>query len=78
MRFTTRILKLIFHSLKKSTYLLSKGLLWLYVKKKKLKKYMIACSYGTSLLVFNSIPRNYYNLYSLARYLTRSLTSLMR
>ena len=36
MRFTTRILKLIFHSLKKSTYLLSKGLLWLYVKKKKI------------------------------------------
>ena len=34
MCFTTRILKLIFHSLKKSTYLLSKGLLWLYVKKK--------------------------------------------
>ena len=37
MCFTTRIFKLIFHSLKKSTYLLSKGLLWLYVKKKKKK-----------------------------------------
>ena len=39
---------------------------------------MVACSYGTSTLVFNSIPRNYYNLFSLARNLTRSLTSLMR
>ena len=37
MCFTTRIFKLIFHSLKKSTYLLSKGLLWLYVKKKNKK-----------------------------------------
>ena len=39
---------------------------------------MVACRYGTSLLVFNSIPRNYNSLYSLALYLTRSLISLLR
>ena len=37
---------------------------------------MVACRYGTSLLVFISIPRDYNSLYSLARYLTRSLLSL--
>ena len=41
---------------------------------------MVACRYGTSLLVFNSIPRNIINnsLYSLVLYLTRSLISLLR
>ena len=37
---------------------------------------MVACRYGTSLLVFISIPRDYNSLYSLARYFTRSLLSL--
>ena len=39
---------------------------------------MIACRYGTSLLLFNSIPRDYNSLYSLVRYFTRSLLSLTR
>ena len=39
---------------------------------------MAASSYGTSLLVVNSIPRDYNSLYYLARHLTRSLLSLIR
>ncbi|CAH3161982.1 unnamed protein product [Pocillopora meandrina] len=40
-----------FHSSIKSTFLVSEGLLCLYDKK---KLYVVACRYGTSLLVFNS------------------------